>query len=275
LAGLSNDPIITGMAKRDDNLLDLLSQCPWWVSVVFSGVVYTALRFILPAVQFENGLLRGFAQAAPTIALPISVVLLFPAGISLFDSARKRKLLNKQTDLNSIRLLSWKEFEELVGEAYRRKGYSVVENHGVGSDGGIDLRLKKAGNLFLVQCKHWKTQKVDVRVVREMYGLMTAERASGVIIITSGLFTQDARIFAENKPIDLVEGYQLADLIRSAQRPSPRAQNLAEPKPSKMTCQKCGSNLVLRVARRGKTPGRKFWGCPNFPKCTFTEEYAA
>jgi restriction system protein len=118
------------------------------------------LRFLLPAVQFENLLLRGFAQAAPTIALPLSVVLLFPAGISLLDSARKRKLLNKQSALNSIKSLSRKEFEELVGEAYRRKGYSVVENHGVGSDGGVDLRLNKDGNLFLVQCsigklKNW------------------------------------------------------------------------------------------------------------------------
>jgi restriction system protein len=93
------------MAKRDDNLLDLLSQCPCWVSVVFSGVVYAVLRLILPAVQFENLLLRGFAQAGPTIALPLSVVLLFPAGISLLDSARKRKLLNKQSDLNSIKVI--------------------------------------------------------------------------------------------------------------------------------------------------------------------------
>jgi len=261
------------MAKRDENLLDLLSQCPWWVSVAFSGVVYAVLRIILPAVQFDNWLLRGFAQAAPTIALPLSVVLLVPAGISFFDAARKRKLLNKQTDLDSIRLLSWKEFEELVGEAYRRKGYSVIENHGVGADGGIDLRLNKAGNLFLVQCKHWKTQKVDVRVVREMYGVMTAERASGAIIITSGLFTQDARIFADNKPVDLVEGYQLAELIRSAQTPPPRGQNLEEPTPSKMTCQKCGSSLVLRVARKGNTPGSRFWGCSKFPKCRFTQEY--
>jgi restriction system protein len=119
--------------------------------------------------------------------------------------------------------------------------------------------------------QHWKTQKLDVRVVREMYGVMTAEGASGAIIITSGLFTQDARNFAEDKPIDLVEGYQLADLIMSVQKPSPRAQNLEQSKPSKMTCQKCGSSLVIRVARRGKTPGRKFWGCSNFPKCTFTQ----
>jgi restriction system protein len=104
----------------------------------------------------------------------------------------------------------------------------VVENHGVGSDGGVDLRLNKDGNLFFVQCKHWKTQKVDVRVVREMYGVMTAEAASGAIIITSGLFTQDARNFAEDKPIDSVEGYQLPDLIMSVRKPSPRGQKLEQ-----------------------------------------------
>ena len=71
-----------------------------------------------------------------------------------------------------------------------------------------DLVLKKDGNLFLVQCKQWRSYKVDVRVVREMYGVMTAKQANGVIIITSGLFTQEAKSFATDKPIDLVEGNQ-------------------------------------------------------------------
>jgi restriction system protein len=163
----------------------------------------------------------------------------------------------------------------LIAEAYRRKGYSVVENNGAGADGGIDLVLTKAGNLFLVQCKHWKTQKVDVRVVREMYGLMTAERASGLIVITSGLFTQEAKTFAEDKPIDLVAGYQVADLISSAQRKPLRSANDIQMQQVETTCRNCGANLVLRVARKGKNPGSKFWGCSNFPQCTFTREYTA
>ena len=260
------------MARRDDNLLKLLSQCPWWVSVVFSALVYVAFSFIFPAMRFEHALLHGFAKISPTVALPLSMLLLFPAPIAYFNSRRKQKLLNKQTDLESIKALSWKEFEELVGEAYRRKGYSVVENHAVGSDGGIDLRLSKDGNLFLVQCKRWKTEKVDVRVVREMYGLMTAERASGAIIVTSGLFTQDARIFAEDKPIDMIEGNQLMELIRSV-RSSSRPQTAGTPKSTEMLCQKCGSSLVIRVARKGRTAGKQFWGCSHFPKCTFTREY--
>jgi restriction system protein len=33
------------------------------------------------------------------------------------------------------------------------------------------------------------------------------------------------------------------------------------------TCQKCGSEMVEREAKRGKYIGQKFWGCSNFPKC--------
>jgi restriction system protein len=261
------------VAKRNDNLVELLSCCPWWVSVSLSASVYVLLRFIVPIIEFERALLRGLTGAAPAMALPLAIALIVPAPIAFYNSLRKKKLLNKQSDLDSIKSLSWKEFEELIAEAYRRKGYSVVENYGCGPDGGIDLVLKKSGNRFLVQCKRWKYQKVDVRVVREMYGLMAAEHASGVIIITSGLFTQEAKLFAENKPIDLVEGHQLVDLIRSAQgKPLPSADDI-QPQPGQTTCQSCGAKLVLRVARKGKKPGNKFWGCSSFPKCTFTQEY--
>ena len=30
-------------------------------------------------------------------------------------------------------------------------------------------------------------------------------------------------------------------------------------------CPRCGSPIVLRVARKGGYKGKKFWGCPNFP----------
>lgn len=261
------------MARRNENILELLSQCPWWLSVIASATAFIGLRFIVPAVDVQNPFFKGLTGAAPSIA-PVAFLLLLPAPFSYFDSLRKKKLLDKQKDLDSIRSLPWKQFEELVAEAYRRKGYSVVENHTVGADGGIDLVLKQNGNRFLVQCKQWKKQKVDVRVVREMYGVMTAESATGVIIMTSGLFTLDAKSFAENKPIDLVEGHQLADLTRGAQgKPFPAAAEAAMPQDTEKSCQNCGAKLVLRTARRGNNAGSKFWGCSSYPKCTFTKAY--
>ncbi len=115
--------------------------------------------------------------------------------------------------------MNWREFEELVGEAYRRQGYAVEENQGAGPDEGIDLVLTKGGDLVLVQCKHWRAVKVDVKIVRELYGVMAAKEAPHGVVITSGMITQDARNFATDKPIDLVDGHLLLELIGTVQKP--------------------------------------------------------
>jgi restriction system protein len=262
------------MARRNESILELLTQTPWWVSVALSVTVFVTLRFIVPAVNFQNPFLKGIAGAAPTIAIWLALLLFIPAPISLFNSLRKRKLLNKQKDIDSIKALSWKQFEELIAEAYRRKGYSVVENYDIGPDGGIDLVLKKDGNMFLVQCQQWRSYKVDVRVVREMYGVMTAKHAAGVIIITSGLFTQEAKNFAVDKPIDLIEGSQVVDLIRSVQsKPTYSPSEINKPRTTANLCPDCGGELIMRVARHGKNAGNKFWGCSNFPKCKLIKTY--
>jgi hypothetical protein len=51
------------------------------------------------------------------------------------------------------------------------------------------------------------------------------------------------------------------------------AAEAATAQESETKCEKGGAKLVLRVARRGKNPGNKFWGCSNYPKCTFTKTY--
>lgn len=32
-------------------------------------------------------------------------------------------------------------------------------------------------------------------------------------------------------------------------------------------CPKCGSEMILRTAKRGNNQGEKFWGCSGYPKC--------
>ena len=113
----------------------------------------------------------------------------------------------------SIRSLSWREFEELVAEAFRREGYSVVENVKAGADGGVDIRLRRNGGLFLVQCKNWNRNRVGVGVVREMCGVMMDQGAAGVVIVCSGGFTRDAWGFAKGKPVRLVGGRALMEMI--------------------------------------------------------------
>jgi restriction system protein len=187
--------------------------------------------------------------------------------------------LKSQKNIDTIRDLHWRDFEFLVAQAYRQQGYRVVENEEMGPDGGIDLIIEKNSNRYIVQCRQWHTVKVGVKVVREMYGTMHSVNAQGVIIITSGLFTQEAKNFAHDKSIDLVEGNELVQLIKHAQTAKPIEKPQVRPTVEKKTpemlsdtqCPSCGSQLIVRVAKRGKNTGKEFIGCSSFPKCKFTK----
>jgi restriction system protein len=256
------------MTRRDESLLGLLAEAPWWVSLIVAAGAFLVLRYILPGISGDDVSLKVIARAAPVAAPWISLLLLVPVPFSVYNSLKKRKLLDSQKGLDSIRSLSWREFEELVGEAYRRQGYKVRENAGEGPDGGVDLVLKKGGNTYLVQCKQWRSWKIGVKVVREMYGLMAARHASGVIIITSGMFTQEAKTFALGEPIDLVEGRQLAELVTSVQKTPANAQQPKSAEPwTALVCPKCGAEMVLKTARQGRHAGSQFWSCSKFPDC--------
>ena len=51
------------MARRDESLLNLLAECPWWVSVLVSGIAFVFLRFILPVIDFHGMAANAFAKS--------------------------------------------------------------------------------------------------------------------------------------------------------------------------------------------------------------------
>lgn len=268
------------MARRNDSILDLLVLLPWWGSVVSSAVVYVVLAYVVPNITFENQMSAMFFGGLSNVAHMCALVLLIPAPFAYLKQRQKSQRLDVQQGIASIRGLSWREFEELVGEAYRRQGYRVVENESAGADGGVDLWFKKNGLLHLVQCKQWRSQKVGVAVVREMFGVMTAENAASVSIVTSGMFTQEAKNFAHGKSIDLVDGSQLQKMISQVQV-NKVISRMSEPPASVLAstplveaqsdlCPRCGAELVLRTAKKGQNRGDQFYGCSSFPKCRFT-----
>jgi restriction system protein len=257
------------MTRKSESTLNQLAVFPWWVILVISGALYVILKFILPALTFDNPLVKAFIKSLSIFAPYLVLLLVIVAIFSLIHRLVKGKMLEKQTGLDSIGNLSWRQFESLVGEAFRRKGYLVLENLSEGADGGVDLRLRKDGKLIFVQCKHWKSKNVGVKVVRELYGIMTGKKANGGILVTYGNFTNDAKKFAGGKPIKLIAGEQLEKLISEVQK----SGNINASSETKLVCPKCGSEMVLRTAKKGRYAGKKFWGCSEYPGCRGTLNY--
>src|SRR3989442_380253 len=123
------------MARKGDDLFDLLTELSWRANLSIAAVVYVGLRFVLPRIHFSSAGAQSIAKTLSGLAW-ISIIFVMTAGASALVAHRKRKLLDSQRGIETIRAVPWKKFEELIGEAFRRQGYSVTENAKLGADGG-------------------------------------------------------------------------------------------------------------------------------------------
>ena len=202
------------------------------------------------------------------------------AGLAGWKLRQQRaEFLAKSLDIHWLNSLSWQDFERQVGEVYRERGYWVHEVGGGGADSGVDLWLRRDGQTAIVQCKRWKTYKVGVKPVRELFGVMTAENAGRANFITSGVYTDEALRFAVGKPMEL-DCAQRAEMMRRFQTvikpaPAPAPNPESKPHPTPPTparmaaptipkCPKCNNAMVLRRASSGPNTGKEFWGCSTF-----------
>jgi len=130
---------------------------------------------------------------------------------------KRQQFVAAHQSMSAIQRLNWNQFENLVAAAYRQQGYRVTMTKG-GADGGIDLWLSRSGEQIAVQCKHWRSSRVGVQPVRELLGIVAAERATCGIFVASSGYTRDALRFAKNRDVILLDGIALEELLQSVNR---------------------------------------------------------
>ena len=292
-----------------EDVLDLFAMLPWWVCLVLAAVSYFLLHRLAVPIQasdiqgqggaiagamMQKAVIHGLATAGQYI---VPLLCIAAAALSAWRRKQRQALVSdvaQARNADALDGMSWREFELLVGEAYRLQGYRVTEIGGGGPDGGVDLVLTKGSEKFFVQCKQWKAYKVGVTTVRELYGVMAAKGAAGGFVVTSGRFTSDAKDFAQGRNIELVDGPRLFAMIQqarsaqakpaAAQRETPNSMGSPAPQPQSAVqapqatakaaaqpeCPRCGASMALRTARQGANAGNTFWGCSTYPKCRGT-----
>lgn len=266
-----------------EDVVDIVSRLPWWVGCVLALVSYAGLHLVagIEVVKPTGaGGLGTFAGKQLYVTLAsfgqyvLPVLFGFGALGSFIRSTKQKKRyehVESQPDQTSLFEMSWQQFEGLVNEFFRRRGYSVKQTGGNGPDGGVDLVASKGSDRYLVQCKQWRANKVGVQIVRELYGVMSAQGAAGGFVITAGQFTEEAKKFVEGLNIRLFDGSHLHKMIRESEKTSTANQAEASQASNiESECPKCGKPMLKRVARQGRHAGSEFWGCSGFPACRHT-----
>ena len=269
------------MARRSgllDDMFDIAASLPWKLSLVIAVAGYFGFHYLANMPVAQPGAVNDLAnhtgrQLIRVLSLFLQFVVpgvfILGAFFSFLRQRRQAKLHAEVAaggDRSALEAISWSDFEVLTAEVFRRKGFAVERRGGNGADGGIDLQMWHGKDKYLVQCKQWKSAKVGVNVVRELFGVMSAEGAVGGFVVASGDFTKDAQKFAEGRSIELVSTDLMLRLVQqtlddSAETASTRGT------PS---CPSCGSEMILRSATRGTMAGSDFWGCSRYPSCRGT-----
>jgi restriction system protein len=264
-----------------DDVMEFAGRLPWGVGVALAAAVYIGLHAVTgvkPATPTKLGQFGAYVNWRFIITIAGFLQYLLPVGLligalgSFIRRRRGRMLLSGAAadSVGAIDAMSWQDFERVVGASFERQGYTVTYTGGGGADGGVDLVLTKGRERTLVQCKQWRAWKVSVTTVRELFGVMAAKGAAHGIVVTAGEFTADAREFASGRNIGLLNGRELAEILRDPA--NAKTTGAASNNPS---CPNCGSRMVERVARKGSRAGQAFWGCETFPACRATVPIAA
>jgi len=109
------------------------------------------------------------------------------------------------------------EFEHLVKSLLQNMGFKATTTKASG-DGGIDIfainEQPIVGGKYIIQCKRYGTgNNIGEPSIRELYGAMMHENANKGILITTSDFSKKAVQFAQNKAIELINGYTILSLL--------------------------------------------------------------
>jgi restriction system protein len=116
-------------------------------------------------------------------------------------AANERLLQRLATDPNLVYSLPPRRFEEVAAELFEHLGYAV-ELTPASKDGGVDLYLATKRGLgtllYYVECKRYAPDRpVGVGLVRGLYGVVEAGKATAGLLLTTSHFTKGAHEFQQ------------------------------------------------------------------------------
>ncbi len=212
---------------------------------VFTSKIFVIILFIF---------LLGF-----TIKVVEEIIL--PKKIKNKRKSNIAKYFKKHSELDDLKKMHEKDFEYLVADLFSKMGYKTNVIGGF-KDGGIDVVAKKDGLEHYIQCKRYNGS-VGVSKVRDFLGAIVSKRAEGKgFFVTTGIFSLDAEKFAQDKPIELIDGQKLINMVKN------KGIKIEEQEIKKEKCLKCDGVLVKRSGKHGS-----FLGCSNFPKCRYSKGF--
>jgi restriction system protein len=181
---------------HENSLFAILLRSQWWASLAVALVITALANMLLP---------RAYVVYGVFAALPFYGI----AAIVIWRQLQKPSAGRVSATLEAVRNMSWPDFATAMEEGFRRDGYTVSRV----DLPAADFEMLKGMRSALVSAKRWKAGRTGIEPLRELYAAKEAREAHEAIYVATGEVTDNARAFAAEKKIRLLQGAELAALL--------------------------------------------------------------
>ena len=216
---LSEDVFVTERSMGDDVLHTFYGECRCENCQRTLGFSINISEYPIGCIDYCSEEEHG----CELIEIPTPAIRYYEYEFDAYDEkiisneiSNLQRLIDKESSIYDI---TPREFELLVAEVFERYGYSVRVTKET-RDGGCDIIATQCLNgipfMIIIECKHYsRKNKVDIKLVRELYATQTDKKANKSILVTSSFFTRDAKKYAEehNTLITLIDIENLMEMI--------------------------------------------------------------
>ncbi len=129
-----------------------------------------------------------------------------------------------------LRAMDALAFEELLLEAFERRGFRVIRNHRYTGDGGLDGQVVISGRTWLVQAKRYASA-IRPEHVREFAALCSRCGQTGLFIHTGRTGGESRDAIAGASEIEIISGQRLLALLTGAPFALPGGSGSAAARP--------------------------------------------
>ena len=157
------------------------------------------------------------AQLMRFIPEPLNTTLFFVTGLGLLIWSLSAGARDGEADMvtpdtvhtpEDLAKLSAAQLQKIIVALYHRRGYEA-KRAGLTGERGVDVVVHTSmGRKWVVQCKRGRG-RLNERNVKGFYGSLKRHKAERGILITTGTFSDKARIWAKGRPLALLDGQEL------------------------------------------------------------------
>jgi len=179
------------LKMAENSLFAILLRSPWWASTLAAFAIFGGVRFFLH---------EGFAlfAASPFIGI---------AAWTGWKQLRAPGSAKVEAVLAKLQAMSWDEVAAALEAGFRREGYQVKPL----KNASFDFELEKSGRVARVAAKRWKASQTGIEPLKE---LLAAADGRDCVYVFAGEMTKNARDFAVQEKIRLVERVEIASLTQ-------------------------------------------------------------